>query len=140
MIVVCSVFFLECYGNHGDLHVLTQAITTRRSSDLTPQHSAVIDKPVAHVQPETPQSFDYSANLKSDVFGANLFTGAFARQAATQFNPDYMISIGDNIQVRLWGAFQFQASLTVDPQGRSEERRVGKECVSTCRSRWAQSP
>src|SRR3546814_1649752 len=22
-------------------------------------------------------------------------------------------------------------------QGRSEERRVGKECVSTCRSRWS---
>src|SRR3546814_19956901 len=25
-----------------------------------------------------------------------------------------------------------------DLAGRSEERRVGKECVSTCRSRWAQ--
>src|SRR3546814_4966677 len=24
-----------------------------------------------------------------------------------------------------------------DAQGRSEERRVGKECVSTCRSRWS---
>src|SRR3546814_2451549 len=24
-----------------------------------------------------------------------------------------------------------------DPQIRSEERRVGKECVSTCRSRWS---
>src|SRR3546814_2897431 len=23
------------------------------------------------------------------------------------------------------------------PSGRSEERRVGKECVSTCRSRWS---
>src|SRR3546814_7989984 len=23
------------------------------------------------------------------------------------------------------------------PQDRSEERRVGKECVSTCRSRWS---
>src|SRR3546814_21031720 len=23
-------------------------------------------------------------------------------------------------------------------RGRSEERRVGKECVSTCRSRWSQ--
>src|SRR3546814_15094577 len=23
------------------------------------------------------------------------------------------------------------------PNGRSEERRVGKECVSTCRSRWS---
>src|SRR3546814_13070001 len=25
----------------------------------------------------------------------------------------------------------------VDPQPRSEERRGGKECVSTCRSRWS---
>src|SRR3546814_13178288 len=25
----------------------------------------------------------------------------------------------------------------VDPALRSEERRVGKECVSTCRSRWS---
>src|SRR3546814_18320027 len=24
-----------------------------------------------------------------------------------------------------------------DERGRSEERRVGKECVSTCRSRWS---
>src|SRR3546814_5448754 len=24
------------------------------------------------------------------------------------------------------------------PKDRSEERRVGKECVSTCRSRWSQ--
>src|SRR3546814_16028056 len=26
---------------------------------------------------------------------------------------------------------------TIDPQGRSEERRVGNECVRTCRSRWS---
>src|SRR3546814_19021786 len=25
-------------------------------------------------------------------------------------------------------------------QTRSEERRVGKECVSTCRTRWSQNP
>src|SRR3546814_18780646 len=25
----------------------------------------------------------------------------------------------------------------VDERGRSEERRVGNECVSTCRSRWS---
>src|SRR3546814_18368417 len=30
-----------------------------------------------------------------------------------------------------------QAWLTALPKERSEERRVGKECVSTCRSRWA---
>src|SRR3546814_11385361 len=27
-----------------------------------------------------------------------------------------------------------------NPLSRSEERRVGKECVSTCRSRWSPSP
>src|SRR3546814_11118718 len=26
----------------------------------------------------------------------------------------------------------------IEGQSRSEERRVGKECVSTCRSRWSQ--
>src|SRR3546814_13963172 len=26
---------------------------------------------------------------------------------------------------------------TITPAARSEERRVGKECVSTCRSRWS---
>src|SRR3546814_4263894 len=30
-----------------------------------------------------------------------------------------------------------QASGTADPGSRSEERRDGKECVSTCRSRWS---
>src|SRR3546814_15295367 len=27
--------------------------------------------------------------------------------------------------------------LAGEPEDRSEERRVGKECVSTCRSRWS---
>ncbi|OGS95988.1 MAG: polysialic acid transporter [Gallionellales bacterium RIFCSPLOWO2_02_FULL_57_47] len=63
------------------------------------------------------QYVDYSANLKSDVFGANLFTGAFARQGSTQFNPDYAIAVGDNVQIRLWGAFEYDAPVTVDPKG-----------------------
>src|SRR3546814_18140853 len=29
------------------------------------------------------------------------------------------------------------AEVTVSAKARSEERRVGKECVSTCRSRWS---
>src|SRR3546814_14793265 len=29
------------------------------------------------------------------------------------------------------------SSLEIPARGRSEERRVGKECVSTCRSRWS---
>src|SRR3546814_18188863 len=33
-------------------------------------------------------------------------------------------------------ALEKEAPVAV-PLGRSEERRVGKECVSTCRSRWS---
>jgi protein involved in polysaccharide export with SLBB domain len=64
-----------------------------------------------------PQVVDYTANLNSDAFGANLFTGAFARQGATQFNPDYAVAVGDKIQVRLWGAFEYDDLLVVDPKG-----------------------
>jgi len=60
---------------------------------------------------------EYGANLASDVFGANLFTGSFARGGATQFNPDYLIAVGDRVQVRLWGGYTFDEALVVDPQG-----------------------
>jgi protein involved in polysaccharide export with SLBB domain len=55
--------------------------------------------------------------VTSDAFGANLFTGAFTRQGPLQFNPNYTVSTGDSIQVRLWGAFTFDAQLVVDPKG-----------------------
>lgn len=64
-----------------------------------------------------PQVNDYIYNLNSEVFGANLFTGAFAKQGAQQFNPDYVVVVGDQVQVKLWGAFDFDEQLTVDPKG-----------------------
>lgn len=53
----------------------------------------------------------------SDVFGANLFSGSFAQTGAPRFSPDYVITSGDLIQVRLWGAFAHDEVLTVDPKG-----------------------
>ncbi len=88
-----------------------QAAAANRESAGASSASA----PIPVIQP--PQLLDYSVNLTSDVFGANLFTGAFAREGATQFNPDYAVAAGDKIQVRLWGAFDFDAALTVDPKG-----------------------
>lgn len=63
------------------------------------------------------QSLDYSANMTSTTFGANLFTGAFAREGVARFNPDYLVQMGDTISVRLWGAFAFDANITVDQKG-----------------------
>ena len=73
--------------------------------------------PTPEIHTQQPRLFDYSTNLNSDIFGANLFTGSFARQGATQFNPDYAVASGDKIQVRFWGAFEYDATLTVDPKG-----------------------
>jgi len=60
---------------------------------------------------------DYAANLASPVFGARLFTGAFARAGAARFNPDYVLAPGDHVAVRLWGAFQFAQVQALDAQG-----------------------
>lgn len=69
------------------------------------------------VVPARPPGFDYGINLRSDVFGAQLFSGAFAREGATQFNPDYLIAVGDKLQVRMWGGFELDSSFVVDPKG-----------------------
>jgi len=72
-----------------------------------------------------PMAFDYSVNLNSEVFGAQLFTGSFARQGVTPFNPDYTIGVGDQIQMRLWGGLEYDTVLTVDPQGNIFLPQVG---------------
>jgi|GEM_PF-74163 len=87
--------------------------------------SATANAPAATISPQTPQFYDYSANVNSQVFGANLFTGAFTRAGATQFNPDYAVAIGDQIQMRLWGAFEYDSPLTVDPKGNIFVPHVG---------------
>jgi protein involved in polysaccharide export with SLBB domain len=96
---------------------LAQAALAVEPAKLQTQTPASTSTPAPELRLQPPQFQDYSANIKSDVFGANLFTGAFAREGATQFNPDYAVAIGDKIQIRLWGAFDFDAILTVDPKG-----------------------
>lgn len=76
----------------------------------TPQPQA----PSAASLPPGPAGAPYP---DSDVFGANLFTGAFVRESVSRFNPDYLLQVGDTVQVRLWGAFNFDAPLTLDAQG-----------------------
>ncbi|WP_444895089.1 polysaccharide biosynthesis/export family protein [Microbulbifer sp. EKSA008] len=68
------------------------------------------------------QLIDEPASLESHqnnvpVFGQTLFKGGFKDQPFSGFNPDYRITIGDQINLQLWGAYSFSASLTVDPKG-----------------------
>lgn len=96
---------------------------TRMPTTATVASSAAKQAEATLLKPNPPAAStvttlpEHQSNQYSDVFGANLFTGNFARQGATQFNPDYAVAVGDQIQVRLWGAFEFEQLLTVDPKG-----------------------
>jgi protein involved in polysaccharide export with SLBB domain len=104
-----------------------------RASTPTPAATPLLEAPILG-----PQGFDYRSNLQSDVFGAQLFTGSFARQGATQFNPDYLIASGDTLQVRLWGAYEFDSQLVVDPQGNVFLPHVGPVTVRGVRNQELQ--
>ena len=51
------------------------------------------------------------------VFGDDLFQGQFSRETFTGFNPDYQLSIGDQVNLQLWGTQKFSETLTIDTQG-----------------------
>src|SRR3546814_14224262 len=59
---------------------------------------------------------------------------AYAMQIAT--NLDYPLNIGGRPLIA-WQAFALIGFELTVLFSRSEERRVGKECVSPCRSRWS---
>ncbi|SPX85483.1 Polysialic acid transport protein kpsD precursor [Moraxella ovis] len=56
-------------------------------------------------------------NTKPRIFGEQLFRGVVSTTSGSTFNDSYVINPGDNVQVRMWGAYQYAATTTVDPQG-----------------------
>lgn len=68
------------------------------------------------------------------MFGSQLFGGTFRGTLAHGFNPDYVIALGDRIAIRLWGAFNFEGNLAVDPQGNVFLPNVGPVAVAGVKS------
>jgi len=56
-------------------------------------------------------------NTKDIVFGERLFSGGFADASFQGFNPNYLLSIGDVIDLQVWGGFQVSTKLQIDEQG-----------------------
>ncbi len=95
------------------LHFSTQAADIVNDNDPLAEESI---KPSPIISKEK-----YQANRETlqtpKVFGTNLFTGKYAQASFSGFNPNYIISVGDSIIVRIWGAFNHEAKYTVDAQG-----------------------
>lgn len=110
----------------------TQDPTARASSFLLQPQSSGSEKPVKKdVQPAVkpldnpPPPLAVAAIPNHEVFGGNLFTGTFSKQSPGRFNPDYALMIGDQIQLRLWGGYEFDGVLEVDAQGNVFIPQVG---------------
>src|SRR3546814_11910060 len=91
------------------------------------------------------------SDWSSDVCSSDLISERFVQDCGTGFGV-LTGSVPPGTPVTLYGDLVERlraqgAKAVVDahggmlkhaiPQRRSEERRVGKECVSTCRSRWS---
>lgn len=119
------------------------------AADIVPATVAVPGVPAqvapAPAAPATNPAFDatqpynYARNQASNVFGAQLFSGSFARPGATQFNPDYVVAVGDQLQVRLWGGFSLDSAFVVDPQGNIFLPHVGPVKVLGIRNQELQA-
>jgi protein involved in polysaccharide export with SLBB domain len=72
------------------------------------------------------------------VFGATLFTGAAATSSDAP-NPNYVISVGDRLNVRVWGAVEAEAGGIVDPEGNFFLPNVGPVRVAGTRAGDLQS-
>lgn len=59
------------------------------------------------------------------VFGSHLFNGNFSNNQKHIYNQDYKINIGDIINVKFWGAYEFESNLTVDSQGNIFIPKIG---------------
>ncbi|WP_406850379.1 polysaccharide biosynthesis/export family protein [Chromobacterium phragmitis] len=90
-------------------------------------------KPAAEL-PQTATAPQVPVQAPGRMFGSQLFGGAFRHSAGSGFNPDYQISIGDRVSLRLWGAFLFDGQLMVDPQGNIFVPNVGPVMVAGARN------
>ena len=55
--------------------------------------------------------------LNTIPFGHSLFSGGASNPNATLLDPNYIVSSGDKISLRIWGAIQADEVVTVDAQG-----------------------
>jgi len=77
---------------------------------------------------------DTSVDSLAKPFGHNLFTGGFSAEMENGLNPGYLVSEGDEIDLRIWGAIEVNEMLVVDPQGNIFIPKVGPVKVAGVRN------
>ena len=104
-----------------------------------------IDSPAqldTDVSPRTDPSADAADLLGTSyipgegaMFGQQLFQAGVEQVYGVGFNENYVISIGDRVSLRMWGAYSYQDVQVVDPQGNVFLPNVGPIQVAGVRNR-----
>lgn len=96
---------------------------------------AGVAPPAASAPPQAlPLPPNPATSLLPVVFGSQMFSGRFAANASTGFDPDYQIAVGDRVVLRLWGAVTYEAVQIVDAQGNIFVPSVGPIAVKGVRN------
>src|SRR3546814_19100834 len=72
----------------------------------------------------------------TDIIRSNIAVGRIIIARGNRHRTSGFILLPLDLRNR-YGLAVLGIIITATPGTRSEERRVGKECVSTCRSRWS---
>ncbi len=102
--------------NRSNVNVATQAFAGGVPGQATTQEAVDAANLPSQSVINTTRPYQ-DINTQELMFGEQLFRGAFSTTSGSTFNDSYVINPGDNVQVRMWGAYQFASTMTVDPQG-----------------------
>ena len=102
-------------ANHSDLTPMNALVTQPAQGLSTHEQGILSSQSIVDLSPSS--SMKYKANFQHNMFGEQLFKGAFASSSGSTFNGSYRVNPGDQINLRMWGAYQYAGTQQVDPQG-----------------------
>jgi protein involved in polysaccharide export with SLBB domain len=102
-------------ANHSDLTPMNALVTQPAQGLSTHEQGILSSQSIVDLSPSS--SMKYKANSQHNMFGEQLFKGAFASSSGSTFNGSYRVNPGDQINLRMWGAYQYAGTQQVDPQG-----------------------
>lgn len=102
--------------NAGPRGLIDAAPVAARSQSANPALQATPAVP-GQAQSGLPLPTDPATSPVPLMFGSQMFSGRFASEAFSGFNPEYRIAVGDRVTLRMWGGFNHDATQTVDARG-----------------------